>query len=209
MLFLLAVLGSGGVVASLTLTLPAEQPVSMADPLIDSADFYRTHFPDRAARNSGRATTPGEATPGPPAPIAGLNQAQTDNAYIIVEVGKQLQLPRRAYVVAIATALQETYLRNLANPLVPASLKYPHEGVETNYDSIGVFQQRPSMGWGTVAQLMDPVQAAARFYSRLMRVSGWQAMSIARAAQAVQRSAFPGAYAKHEARAEQIVEALT
>jgi hypothetical protein len=89
-------------------------------------------------------------------PVVGLNQAAMDNAVAIVEAGKQMNLPKRAYLVAIMTALQETGLRNLANATVPQSLKYPHQGVYQNYDSVGLFQQRPSQDWGTVAQLMDP-----------------------------------------------------
>jgi hypothetical protein len=216
-LFLCTVLASASVAASMMFVMPDEQPATMADPLFDPVAFYRAHFPerfgdgrgglDRAARGAGTAFVRGE--PVRPGPVAGLTQAQTDNAYIIVEVGKVMQLPKRAYVVAIATALQESNLRNLANSTVPASLKLPHDGTDTNLDSIGLFQQRASMGWGTVAQLMDPAQSAARFYSRLIRVGGWQTMTITQAAQAVQRSAFPGAYAKHGDRAQDIVDALT
>jgi hypothetical protein len=152
------------------------------------------------------------ASPAPPAkprPVAGLNQAAMDNAVAIVEVGKQMNLPRRAYVVAIMTALQETGLRNLANASVPESLKYPHQGVDRNFDSVGLFQQRPSQGWGTAAELMDPPTAARLFYNRLSRVSGWQTMSVGDAAQSVQRSAFPRAYDKQRVRAEQIVAAIS
>jgi hypothetical protein len=194
------------VASSVGFALPNEDLMVNVDPRFDSAEFYRS-LPARAGRSGGRATLPGE--PLRPGPVVGLNQAQTDNAYIIVQVGIQMGLPQRAYVVAIATALQETNLRNLANPKVPSSLKLPHEGTGTNYDSIGLFQQRPSMGWGTVAQLMDPAHTSARFYARLLRVNGWQSMSVSAAAQAVQRSAFPGAYAKHAERAGRIVDALS
>jgi len=205
------ILASAAVAASFSFALPAEQPPTMADPLFDTVAFYRAHFPervgaDRAGRGAGTAFVRGE--PFRPGPVAGLSQAQTDNAYIIVEVGKVMQLPKRAYVVAIATALQESNLRNLANSAVSASLKYRHDGVDTNLDSVGLFQQRASMGWGTVAQLMDPAQSTARYYSRLVRVAGWQGMSVTQAAQAVQRSAYPNAYAKHADRAQEIVEAL-
>ena len=95
-----------------------------------------------------------------------------------------------------------------APPAVPESLTYPHEGVSVNLDSVGLFQQRPSQGWGTVAQLMDPRYSTGAFYDRLVKVSGWQALSVTDAAQAVQRSAFPGAYQKHEDTARQAVAAL-
>lgn len=205
---LIAIGGSAVVAVSSPLAFPSEQAMMMTNPAFDTAAFYRSHFPGRASRDGGQGYWPGEPFPMRPSPVAGLSQSQTDYAYIIVEVGKQMRLPRRAYVVAIATALQESRLRNLANPEVPQSLKYPHDGVNSNYDSIGLFQQRPSMGWGTVAQLMDPAQSAARFYTRLLRVSGWSGMSIAGAAQAVQRSAFPTAYAKWTDLALRIVEAL-
>jgi hypothetical protein len=191
-----------GTAASVCFALPPEEPVPMADPLLDTVAFYRDHLPDRAGRGASAFIR------GEPLPVAGLSQSQTDNAFIIIEIGKLMQLPKRAYVVAVSTALQESNLRNLANPNVAASVKVAHEGLDSNYDSVGLFQQRPSMGWGSVEQLMDPAQPAARFYARLIRVSGWQSMSVTSAAQAVQRSAFPAAYAKHVEHAQQIVDAL-
>ncbi|MBN1171664.1 MAG: hypothetical protein JXA67_05780 [Micromonosporaceae bacterium] len=212
-ILLTATLGSLIVVALSAAMLPPKQPVMMADPVFDSAAFYAAHAgTSRASRNSVRAShpeLPESALVPPPPPVAGLNQTQTYNAYIIVEVGKQMKLPKRAYVVAIATALQETRLRNLANPKVPASMKLPHDGTGTDHDSVGLFQQRPSMGWGTVAQLMDPPQSAARFYAKLAKIKGWTGLSITGAAQAVQRSAYPSAYADEEPQAQRIVNALT
>jgi hypothetical protein len=151
---------------------------------------------------------PGAGDPVRLRPVAGLSQSQMDNAVVIVEVAQRMNLPRRAAVVAITTALQETQLRNLANASVPASLKFPHQGVDANFDSIGVFQQRPSQGWGTVAQLMDPATSARLFYARLVKVPGWQTMGVGAAAQAVQRSAFPTAYDKQQTRALRIVDAI-
>jgi hypothetical protein len=144
-----------------------------------------------------------------PVPVAGLDQAQMNNAATIVRVGAQRGLPERALVVAMATALQESNLYNLANAGVPESLRYAHQGVGYDHDSIGLFQQRASQGWGAVAQLMNPVYAAAAFYERLVQVPVWQSLSVTDAAQAVQRSAYPGAYQRHQSRAEQIVAALT
>jgi len=106
------------------------------------------------------------------------------------------------------TGLQESSLRNLANSSVPASLDRPNEGSANNFDSIGVFQQRPSQGWGTVEQLMNPRYAAGAFYERLFKVSDWESKSLGAAAQAVQRSAEPDAYADHEDRATKILDAL-
>ena len=87
------------------------------------------------------------------------------------------------------TAYQESKLLVLANPTVPESLNYPHQGEGTDHDSIGTFQQRPSMGWGTVAQLMDPGYAATKFLTTLAEVPGWQTMPTWQAAQEVQVSA--------------------
>src|SRR5262249_7443171 len=78
-----------------------------------------------------------------------------------------------------------------------------------DHDSLGLFQQRPSQGWGTPAQILDPMHAATTFYRHLLNVPGWQTIPLTRAAQAVQRSAFPGAYAKWEQPATTLVAALT
>jgi hypothetical protein len=77
-----------------------------------------------------------------------------------------------------------------------------------DFDSVGLFQQRASMGWGTIDQLMNPKASARAFYSRLMTIPSWQQLSITVAAQSVQGSAFPDAYAQHQARAQQIVDAI-
>ncbi|MFI1990869.1 hypothetical protein [Actinoplanes sp. NPDC020271] len=154
-----------------------------------------------------RAKTSSPA-PRPPRPVSGLNQAQMNNAAVIVRVARDRGLPRRAMLVAMMTGLQESDLRNLANPTVPASLDRPHEGSGDNFDSLGVFQQRPSQGWGSVAELMDLRYASGAFYERLLRVDDWESKALGDAAQAVQRSAVPGAYADHEDRAAAIVDAL-
>jgi hypothetical protein len=159
--------------------------------------------PSKAARPSG--STP---APRPPQPVTGLSQAQMNHAAVIVRVAQERGLPRRAMLVAMMTGMQESSLRNLANPSVPASLNRPNEGSGENFDSIGVFQQRPSQGWGTVAQLMNPRYAADAFYERLLKVSDWESKSLGAAAQAVQRSAVPDAYAEHEKRATRVVDAL-
>jgi hypothetical protein len=131
-----------------------------------------------------------------------------DNAHTIVQVGLKLKVPRRGLIVAIATAMQESNLYNLANAGVPESLNYPNQGVGYDHDSVGLFQQRPSSGWGTVADLMRPAYAAEQFFTALLAIPGWEEMSVTAAAQAVQVSAFPDAYAQHEARATTVVGAL-
>src|SRR5262249_60111617 len=125
---------------------------------------------------------------------AGLSGEQARNASVIVAVGERMRVPLRGWVIAVATALQESDLINITG------------GPD---DSLGLFQQRPSQGWGTPEQIMNPDYAAGKFYERLLRVSGWQTMPLTDAAQAVQRSAFPDAYQKHEARATEIVKAYT
>ncbi len=123
-----------------------------------------------------------------------LDPEQVRNAAVIVDVAHRLGLPPRAAVIAVATAKQESDLRNL-----------PHG----DRDSLGLFQQRPSQGWGTPEQIMDPAYAATRFYQRLARVPGWQNMPLTQAAQAVQRSAHPNAYARWEPLATRVVATLT
>jgi hypothetical protein len=109
-----------------------------------------------------------------------IDPEQAANATTISAVGKQLGLPDHAVTVALAAALQESQLRNL---------RYGDR------DSLGLFQQRPSQGWGTPAQLLDPQYSAAAFFNALAQVPGWETRSVTSAAQAVQRSGAPGAYA--------------
>jgi len=144
-----------------------------------------------------------------PTTVAGLSKKQTRHAADIVDVGRDMGISRRGQIVAIATALQESNLRNLASTAIPESRRYPNDGLGSDHDSVGLFQQRPSTGWGKTKDLMKPRYAAKKFYGALKRVNGWERMSVTRAAQAVQISAFPDAYAKHETRATKIVNALS
>ena len=112
---------------------------------------------------------------------------QVANAATIVAVGIKTGVPPRGLVIALATAMQESSLVNLGDL-----------GAGNDHDSLGLFQQRPSQGWGTPAQVMDPVYASGKFYSALLKVPGWQQMRLTDAAQAVQRSGFPEAYQKWE-----------
>jgi len=188
-----------------------------APPAVPAADLDRQRASAQDEVSRGQARSAPQAAPSPSpspspspklVPVAGLTLTQTANVATIVEVTRKRNLPRQAAVVAVATALQESDLHNVASSAVPESLTYPHEGVSVNLDSVGLFQQRPSQGWGTVAQLMDPRYSTGAFYDRLVKVSGWQALSVTDAAQAVQRSAFPGAYQKHEDTARAAVAAL-
>ncbi|MFK3983043.1 M23 family metallopeptidase [Micromonospora sp. NPDC050397] len=136
------------------------------------------------------------------------------NAKTIYDTSAQMKLPARAAVIGIATALQESYLKNMANSNVPRSLTLPHEGVGSDHDSVGLFQQRPlppdgEGGWGTVQELMTPTISATKFFSKMRTIDGWETMPLAVVAQRVQVSAFPDAYAKHEPLATAIVNAIT
>lgn len=132
---------------------------------------------------------------------------QVGNAAVIVAVGKQKKVPAWGYVIALATAMQESGIRNEANDnpqyprVVALSLALPHDGVGHDNDSVGIFQQRPiegAGGWGTVQELMTPSTSASKFYNALLQVPGWQQMRLTDAAQAVQHSGTPEAYQKWE-----------
>lgn len=122
-----------------------------------------------------------------------LTAEQTDNAAVIAAVGRSYGFDAVGVTVALATAIQESSLRNLDYG---------------DRDSVGLFQQRPSQGWGSVEEILDRHYSASRFYEALAGVDGWQNMRVTEAAQAVQRSGFPEAYADHEAEARAWAHAL-
>lgn len=123
-----------------------------------------------------------------------IDAEQAHNAALIAAIAVRRGLPARAVSIALATAYQESDIRNLDHG---------------DRDSLGIFQQRPSQGWGSQAQVMDRAYATNRFYDALAAVDGYQDMAITDAAQAVQRSAYGGAYAYHEADARALASALT
>lgn len=138
---------------------------------------------------------------------------QVANAAAIVQAGIDIGAPPRAWTIALATAMQESTLlvhanANPAYPGVEASLDYPHQDIGYDHDSLGLFQQRWPM-WGEMGELMDPATSAEKFYNSLLEVEGWQNMALTEAAQAVQGSGFPDAYAKWESEAVALVESLT
>src|SRR5450631_3990856 len=108
---------------------------------------------------------------------------QSANAATIAAVALKRGLPPRAATIANATAIQESKLQNIRFG---------------DRDSLGLFQQRPSQGWGTAAQILDPVHATNAFYDALIKINGYQSMAITQVAQQVQHSGFPQAYADHE-----------
>jgi hypothetical protein len=148
-------------------------------------------------RLTGTTTTSAaSATSSHPGTGLELDQEQVTNARIVVSLAQALGLPDKAAVIGLATALQESGLRALTQ-------------AESDRDSAGIFQQRPSMGWGSTGQVMDPVYAAQTFYEHLVRVPGWQELPLTTAAQAVQRSAYPDAYAAWEPQAIRLYTAIT
>ena len=120
--------------------------------------------------------------------------AQKRNAAAIVKAAKDMKLPPRAMVMAVACSLQESSLHN-----------YGNLGNRNDHDSLGLFQQRPSSGWGTPAQVTDPHHATQSFLKRLVKIHNWQHMPLTIAVQKVQVSAFPQAYAKWEKFAASLV----
>lgn len=134
---------------------------------------------DCTATVSGRAAT--------------LDPEQAENAALITALAVRRGLPARAATIALATAMQESKLYNLQ---------------AGDRDSLGLFQQRPSQGWGTRAQVLDPVHATNAFYDALVKIPGYENLEITVAAQKVQRSAFPAAYAQHEPDARALASAL-
>ncbi|WP_307802730.1 hypothetical protein [Cellulomonas dongxiuzhuiae] len=123
-----------------------------------------------------------------------LTPDQAQNAALAAAVATRRGLPARAVTIGIATALQESRLVNIDYG---------------DRDSVGLYQQRPSQGWGTVDEIMDPVYSTNKFFEGLEKVPGYQDMPVTQAAQAVQRSGFPDAYAQHEVRARAWASALT
>ncbi|MFF3287830.1 hypothetical protein [Streptomyces sp. NPDC003023] len=127
-------------------------------------------------------------------PSYDLSTEMAGNAATIAAVGTTRGMPERAVTIALATALQESALRNIDHG---------------DRDSLGLFQQRPSQGWGTPEQILDPVYASGKFYDGLAEVPGYSRLPLTVAAQRVQRSGFPQAYAKHEPDAALLAAALT
>ena len=167
--------------------------------------------PASSASGSGAVVTATPAAPAAPSdadlhpmPVTAAQTTTTpdpdqlSNAKAIVQAGKDLNLPPRAWEIAVATSLQESNLHNLGNL-----------GANNDHDSLGLFQQRTGTGgWGTPDQIMDPHHAATMFYQRLTATPGWDSMPLTQAAQKVQVSAYPQAYAGHETQAGNLIDAL-
>ncbi|GAC1317978.1 MAG: hypothetical protein NVSMB16_14390 [Acidimicrobiales bacterium] len=123
-----------------------------------------------------------------------LDREQARNATTIAAVAKRMGLANHAVTVGLAAGLQESKLRNLTYG---------------DRDSVGLFQQRPSQGWGTRRQILVPSYAARAFFSRLVQLPGWETLPVTEAAQAVQRSGAPAAYAQWDQPSRVLAQALT
>lgn len=150
-----------------------------------------------------------------------LNDHQLTRAATIIAAGKSQSIPARGQLIALMTALTESSLRVLSNTSAyPESASIPNDGNGSDHDSVGLFQQRPAAGWGTVENLMDPVWSSRAFYGGptgpnhgsprgLLDIADWQTTDPGAAAQAVQISAYPDRYAVNQPVAETILTALS
>ncbi|SKU60997.1 C40 family peptidase [Mycobacteroides abscessus] len=140
----------------------------------------------------------------------------SNNAQVVVAVGEKMHIPPQGIVVALATALTESNLKNYANDgtgqlradqqNIASSLQLPHDAVGRDHGSLGIMQQQYPW-WGTIQELMTPSIAARKFYEALLKVNNWQNLPVTVAAQTVQGSAFPDAYAAQEPRARALYAA--
>jgi len=179
----------------------ASQPAHTAISLTKPAGHTVAKAKAPAHKKTAKVKVPSMRTLLPHGVAAGqqrfaLSAGQRANAAAIVKAGKLMHLPPRAMVLAVQCAMQESTLHN-----------YGNLGARNDHDSQGLFQQRPSSGWGTPAQVTNPVHAAQSFLHRLIQVPGWQHMPATLAIQQVQVSAFPMAYAKWEKFAASVVAA--
>lgn len=185
-MLLIPLLGFGGIVTTLVLTLGmANQAATVLVGLAEAEERERNGDNDVCLPTGGAGG--GET-------VGELDAEQTEMSRIIIEVGQEKGVPTYGLVIAIATARQESRIKNIDYG---------------DRDSIGLFQQRPSQGWGTYDQIMDPRYSAGKFYDALLAVPGWEQMEVTVAAQRVQRSGFPDAYAQWESLARSVVEQIT
>ncbi|GAA3120302.1 hypothetical protein GCM10010466_09010 [Planomonospora alba] len=193
-----ALIAGGGIVTGIALLAGMTGGAKVA---VTSADRAELAAAVCAYTDRPRPATEASSTRRPPrsetaraGETSGLDREQLAHARIIVDTAAEMGLPERAAVIGVATALQESHLRN--------------DVVGDHGTAFGIFQQRPVSGWGTKAQVTDPRYAARKFFSVLVTVEDWQTEPLTVAAQTVQNSAFPDAYAEHEDRAVEVVAAL-
>ena len=162
--------------------------------------------------------TAGAAVPAAVSSASGLTDDQLAHASAVIAEGRRRSVPDQGIVIALATALQESGLRIYANDGlggdlaadqqgISRSLDLPHEAVGTDHGSLGIFQQQWPW-WGDMSELTDPTRSAGLFYAALSQVPNWESLPVTVAAQAVQRSAYPEAYADDEPLARRLVAEL-
>ncbi|CAI7627546.1 hypothetical protein PCG10_002717 [Penicillium crustosum] len=135
--------------------------------------------------------------------LPGLTSTQSKHAKAIIGEAKKENLGRQGCLAGIATGLVESNMLIYANKKVPASLKYPHDAVGSDYDSVGIFQQR-AVYYPDIAADMDAAKSAAQFFKGMKNVSGWKTMEVGKLCQKVQGSAYPSRYAERLAEAKKI-----
>jgi murein DD-endopeptidase MepM/ murein hydrolase activator NlpD len=140
--------------------------------------------------------------------VTGWDRTQVKHATTVYLVAAERGLGERAALIGIMTARTESRMYNYANFTVEESLQYDYDRIGQDHDSVGIFQQRPSSGWGSVRDLMSPEYAAGKFYDKLVTINDWDTMDPGAAAQAVQISAFPDAYSRYQSIAEKVVAAF-
>ncbi|KAH8696632.1 hypothetical protein BGW36DRAFT_321998 [Talaromyces proteolyticus] len=155
---------------------------------------------------SGYVTGECGSTGGSGGKLPGLDSTQSSHARAIIAEAKKESLGRQGCLAGIATALTESSILVYANEAVPESMKYKHDAVGSDHDSIGIFQQR-AMYYPNIAADMDPAKSAAQFFAKMKEVSGWRSMNVGELCQKVQGSAYPTRYEQHLSAAEAICSA--
>ncbi|KAJ5470764.1 hypothetical protein N7530_008121 [Penicillium desertorum] len=138
--------------------------------------------------------------------LPGLTSTQSKHAKDIIGEAKEEGLGRQGCLAGIATGLVESNMLMYANKKVPESLKYPHDAVGSDYDSVGIFQQR-AVYYPDIAADMDAAKSAAQFFKGMKAISGWKTMEVGKLCQKVQRSAYPDRYSERVAEAKKICAA--
>ncbi|KAK9482850.1 hypothetical protein V1527DRAFT_515482 [Lipomyces starkeyi] len=138
--------------------------------------------------------------------LPGLDSTQSSHARAIIAEAKRENLGHQGCLAAITTAITESNIRIYANSGVPASFNYLYDAVGNDHDSVGIFQQRVTY-YPNIAADMDPAQSAEQFFNVMLTISGWQTMDVGDLCQAVQKSAYPGAYEPNVPAAQAICDA--
>ncbi|KAJ5145705.1 uncharacterized protein N7515_000269 [Penicillium bovifimosum] len=168
------------------------------------ADYYiRTGVNDYVTKKCGSS---GGGSGGGKGNLPGLGATQSKHAKAIIGEAKKEGLGRQGCLAGIATALVESNIYIYANKKVPASLKYPHDKVGSDYDSVGIFQQR-AIYYPNIAADMDAAKSAAQFFKQMKNIKGWKTMEVGKLCQKVQVSAYPSRYSQRVAEAKKICAA--